>query len=300
MAGAFTQVDLAQLAAPDVVETLDFEAILAAEVADLQARDTTYTALLESDPSYKNLEVNSYREVLVRQRVNDAARAVMLAYATGADLDQIAANYNVARLLITPADDTTIPPTLAVYEADADLRNRVPLSLEGYTTAGSGGSYVFNALSASGDVKDASATSPSPGQVVIYVLSRAGDGTASSGLIATVAAALNAETVRPITDQVTVLSAAITNYAITAVLTVFPGPDATVVLAAAQAAAQAYADGQARMGYDITLSGIYAALHQPGVQNVNLTSPTASIVMDDGHAGHCTAITVTVASSPGV
>ncbi len=34
-------------------------------------------------------EENAYREVIWRQRVNEAARAVMLAYATGADLDQI-------------------------------------------------------------------------------------------------------------------------------------------------------------------------------------------------------------------
>lgn len=296
MAGAFTQVDLSQLAAPAVVEALDFETILSAMVSDLVAREPSFTALLESDPAFKILEVAAYRELLVRQRVNDAARAVMLAYASGTDLDQLAANYGISRLLITPADDTTIPPTPAVYEADAALRSRVTLSLEGYTSAGSQGSYVFHALSASGEVKDVSATSPTPGQVVVYVLSQTGSGTASVDLIGAVEAALNAEKVRPMTDQVTVLSASIVNYTIEAELVIYPGPDSTVVLAAAEAAAAAYAEQQHRMGYDITLSGIYSALHQPGVQRVNLAAPTANITVGDGEAAYCTGITLTVAA----
>ena len=300
MAGALTQVDLSQLAAPAVVEALDFETILSAMVADLVTRDPSFSALLESDPAFKILEVAAYREMLVRQRVNDAARAVMLAYASGTDLDQLAANYGVSRLLITPADDTTIPPRAAVYEDDAALRARTTLSLEGYTSAGSQGSYVFHALSASGDVRDVSAVSPTPGQVTVYVLARDGSGAAAPKLLDTVEAALNAEKVRPMTDQVTVLSASIVNYTIEAELTIYPGPDSSVVLMAAQDAAAAYAEAQHRMGYDITLSGVYAALHQPGVQKVTLTSPAANIAISDGQAAYCTAITITAASAPGV
>lgn len=300
MAGAFSQVDLSQLAAPDVVQQLEFETVKAEMLADLQARDVTFSALVESDPAYKVIEVAAYREVLLRQRVNDAARAVMLAYATGADLDQIAANYGVERLLIAPADDTTVPPTPAEYEADADLRFRVTLSLEGYTSAGSEGSYVFNALSASGDVKDVSATSPAPGEVVVYVLSREGSGAASSELLATVADALNAQEVRPMTDQVSVLSASIVNYTIEAELVVYPGPDAGVVLQMAEAAAADYAAEQHAMGHDVTLSGVYAALHQPGVQRVSLTAPSANITIGDGQAAYCTSILLTVAALPSV
>ena len=297
MAGAFTQVDLSQLAAPDVVEALDFETIKAEMLADLLARDTAFSALVESDTGYKIIEVCAYRELLIRQRVNNAVKAVMLAYATGADLDQIAANYNVGRLLITPADGSAVPPTAAVYEGDTDLRARIPLSLEGYTSAGSTGSYEFHALSASGDVKDASAVSPDPGQVVVYVLSRVGDGTASTETIDAVTAALNAEKVRPITDQVSVLSASIVNYTIEAELVVFAGPDAGVLLELAQTAAQDYADAQHRMGLDITLSGVYAALHQAGIQRVNLAEPSANIVISDGEAPYCTSISITVAAS---
>lgn len=295
MAGSFTTVNLSQLPAPGVVETLDFETILAQMVADLVDRYPDFSALVETDPAFKVLEVCAYREILVRQRVNDAAKAVMLAFAMGPDLDQIGANFDVERLVITPANPDAIPPTPAVMESDEDFRARIQLSLEGITTAGSEGSYVFHALSADGDVKDAAAVSPAPGEVTVYVLSRTGDGTAGVDLLDAVEDALNAERVRPLTDQVTVMSAVIVPYTIEAELVMYPGPDSEVVRQAAEDAVRAYAEGVRRIGYDVTLSGLYAALHQPGVQRVNLTEPSATLVIEEGEASNCTAITVTVA-----
>lgn len=300
MAGAFTTVNLSQLPAPDVVEALDFEAILSAMVADLQARDPAFSALVESDPAYKILEVAAYRELLIRQRVNDASKAVMLAFATGADLDQIGANYSVQRLVLDPGDPAAVPPVPPTYESDNDFRARIQLSPEGYTTAGSEGSYVFHGLGADADVKDVQAVSPLPGQVTVYVLSRSGTGAASPELLDAVTAALNAERVRPMTDQVTVLSASIVNYTITAELVLYPGPAPEVVRQAAENAVTAYAEAQRRIGYDVTLSGLYAALHQPGVQRVNLTAPAANLTIADGQASYCTAIDVTVAGATDV
>lgn len=300
MAGAFTNVNLSQLPAPDAVEQISFETIKSAMIADLIARDPSFSAMVESDPAYKLIEVCAYRETLVRQRANESVRAVMLAFAIGADLDQLGANVNVQRLLIDAGDPDAVPPVPPTYESDEDFRARIQLSFEGYTTAGSEGSYVFHALSAGGDVKDASAVSPNPGEVVVYVLSRTGDGTASPELLATVEAALNAEDVRPMTDHVTVEGATIVDYAVTAELTMYPGPDPEVVRQAALAKVQAYVDSVARIGYDVTVSGLLAALHQPGVQNVALASPTANIAIGDGEASHCTAITVTIAGATDV
>lgn len=304
MAGAFTVVNLSQLPAPNVVETLSFETILAEILADFYERMTAtgqpFTALLESDPAYKLAECAAYREILVRQRINESAKAVMLAYATGADLDQLGANVNVGRLTITPADDTTVPPTPAVMEADDDFRARIQLSPEAYTTAGSEGSYISHALGADADIKDAQAISPTPGVVTVYVLSRSGDGTAPQSLLDKVNDTLSAETVRPMTDQVGVQAASIIDYQITAELVMYPGPDSSVVLQAAIDAVTTYAESVRRIGYDVTLSGIYAALHQPGVQSVNLIAPTASLVIGDGQASHVTAINVTVAGDTNV
>lgn len=300
MSGSFTAVDLSQLPAPAVVEALSFETILAQMISDLQARDPAFTALLESDPAFKVLEVCAYRELLLRQRVNEAAKAVMLTYAEGSDLDQLAANFQVQRLVVTPANPDAIPPTPAVYEADNELRRRVQLSFEAFTTAGSKGSYVFAALAADGQVRDASAISPAPGDVSVYVLSREGNGTADERLLQAVNAAVSAESVRPMTDRVTVLSAAVTEYRITATLTPYPGPDANVIREAALASAQDYANAMHRMGYDVTISGLYSALHQPGVQKVELVEPVAGITMTDGEAAYCTAINLTLAGQANV
>lgn len=297
MASTITAVNLAELPAPAIIETLDFETIFAAMLADLRARDPAFTALVESDPAYKILEVAAYREVLIRQRVNDAAHGVMLAYAVGTDLDNLAANYDVERLMITPADNTTIPPTAAVWEPDDDFRVRILLSLEGYTTAGSRGSYMFHSLSADADVADVAVASLTPGTVNVAIMSRTGTGAASATLLTKVSNALNAEVVRPICDTVVVTSATIVNYAITASLTVYPGTGQSEILASSIAAANEYAASMKKIGRDITLSGVYAALHQPGVQKVTLTSPSANIVNAWNQAPNCTAVTVTISGT---
>lgn len=294
MAGAYTAVDLSKLPFPNAVEEPAFEDLLAAYIADLQARDSTFSALVESDPAYKVMEVCAYRELLMRQRVNEAIKAVTLAYASGADLDQIAARYDVERLTITPADDTTVPPTPAVMETDDALRRRIQLSFEGFSTAGPEGAYVFHSLGADSRVLDASASSPTPGAVVVAVLSNIGNGSATSDLLAAVNAVLSNEDVRPLTDNVTVKSATIINYSVSATLTLYPGPDSDVVLQAATDSLAAYIEQNHRLGRDITLSGLYHALHQEGVQNVTLTSPTANVVAAWDQACYCTGTTVVV------
>ncbi|MBZ7719314.1 baseplate assembly protein, partial [Klebsiella oxytoca] len=157
-------IDLSQLPAPDVVETLDFETILAERKATLislypedEQEAVARTLTLESEPLVKYLEENAYREVILRQRINEAAKAGMVAYAIKNDLDQLAANNNVERLVITPGDNTQIPPVDAVLESDSDLRQRIPAAFEGMSVAGPTGAYEFHALSADGRVADASA-----------------------------------------------------------------------------------------------------------------------------------------------
>lgn len=302
-----TAIDLSLLPAPTVIEPLDFETILAARKARLisfypadEQADIAARLELESDPLNKALQENAYREIVLRQRINDAARAVMLAHARGPDLDHLGARDDVERLVIDPGDSSAVPPRAPVYEDDTAFRRRIQLSPEGYTTAGSTMSYVYHGLGADPDVADIAAVSPAPGVVTVYVLSRTGDGSASEELLAAVAAALNAETMRPMTDQVNVQSASIVPYAIVAELVLYPGPDASVVRAAALAAAEAYAAAQHAMRRDVTLSGIYAALHQPGVQRVDLTSPTANLVIGTGEASYCTGITLTVAGATDV
>lgn len=288
-----TAIDLSRLPAPDIVEALDFETILAARKADFLARFPEFSANVESDPVMKALETGAYHEMLLRQRVNDAAHGVMIAFAVGADLDNLAAVFGVARRTITPANEDTGEP--AVMETDDELRRRVLLAPDSYSVAGPTAAYQFHALSASGDVADVSATSPAPGEVVISVLSIHGDGTAPPALLDIVGETVGADDVRPLTDEVTVQSAEIVAFEIEAGLTLYPGPDAALILAAAQAGLDAMLAEQRKIGRDITRSAIFRALHVAGVQNVNLVKPAEDVVIGDTQVAAPSAITVTVA-----
>jgi len=240
------------------------------------------------------LEVCAFRETLIRQRVNDGAHAVMLPYAAGTDLDNLAAFYAVVRLVITPADNTTVPPTPAVLESDTALRNRVLLALDARTTAGAANTYKFYALSADADVADVSVDSPGPGQVVVSVLSLTGAGVPAQSVLDNVLAALDADDKRPMTDHLTVQAATIVPYNVTAVLTVYPGPDPVTVQAQAVAAVNAYAVARHLLDNDITRSGLIAALTVSGVQNVSLTEPAADIVITPAQAPDIGTVTVTI------
>ena len=143
----FSAIDLSLLPAPDVIETVAYAEILSALRNDLLARGPELAAALalESEPINKLLEVCAYRETIIRARVNDAGRAVMLAYATGGDLDHLAAFFGVVRLLVTPADPTATPPVSAVYETDARLRIRTQLALV-WSTVESNQGFVEGSL----------------------------------------------------------------------------------------------------------------------------------------------------------
>ncbi|KAF1719805.1 baseplate assembly protein [Pseudoxanthomonas wuyuanensis] len=286
----FTAVDLSRLPAPEVVETLDFEVIFAQMLAHLRLLDPQFDALAESDPTYKLLQVAAYREMNVRQRANDSVRAVMLAYAKGADLDHLGALLGVQRHQLDAGDPSqSIPPT---YESDTDFRRRIQLAPEGFSVAGPEGAYIFHALNSHSDVLDASATSPSPGEVIVTVLSRQGDGSAAPALIETVAGALVDDAVRPLTDHVTVQGAEVVNYQIVARVYTYAGPDSALVLAESMRRLEAYIAGSHRLGRDVPLSGIYSVLHSEGVQRVEIDLPAADVVVDRTQATWCTLIDV--------
>ena len=94
------------------------------------------------------------------------------------------------------------------------------------------------------------------------------------------------------------LSAApsLVHYTIEATLSLYSGPDQDVVRQAALAAATEYASQHHRLGSDVTLSGLYGAMHRPGVHKVTLASPAADIDVPPAGAAWCSGITITVAN----
>ncbi|WP_252180223.1 baseplate J/gp47 family protein [Endozoicomonas sp. 4G] len=328
---SYTAIDLSQLPPPNIVEQLSFETIyglmkdtlngqkimtfdgnsrepvvveaesVTDENGDLYFRvpavvEKLLYVQLESDPSAKILAVCAYRESLLRQRVNEAALAIMLAYAQGADLDQHGGNYNLQRLVIDPGDPNATPPVEPTYESDTEFRRRILLVFESLSVAGPAGAYIYHTLSADPQVLDAAVGSPVPGEVVVTVQSREGDGTAGPVLLGKVERYLRDGEIRPLTDLVKVNSVEPIEYTVTAELVIYEGPDTQVVLDDAISRITEYTKNQHRIGLDATLSGIYAALHTTGVENVLLTSPTEDVVTTDKQAPYCTAINVTLHS----
>jgi len=286
-----TTVDLSRLPAPVIVEQKAFDTIVAEMTAAVQTLLPSFDATIDSDPAVKVLQVAAYREMLIRQAFQDGGEQLMVAFATEERLDHLAALMGVARLVITPANVLT--GAGAVYEDDDTYRQRVVLAPEGFSVAGPELAYVKHAKDASADVLDASATSPAPGEVLVTILSRTGDGTAPAALLDSVAGIVRDPAIRPMGDLVTVGSASIIGFAVTATLITFAGPDINLVLATARAKLDAYLAFNRKLGRAIATSGIIAALTVEGVHKVRLDGPLTDIDCDLTEAANCTEILIT-------
>jgi phage-related baseplate assembly protein len=251
---------------------------------------------IESEPMTKLIENAAYREMILRARFNDDARALMLPFAKGADLDYIGITYynNETRLVITPADAAANPPVAAVYESDEDYRSRLELKPESYSTAGAPESYEFHARSASGLVKGAKCTSPMPGTSLIYVLSYEGNGVPSQAVLDLVNARLHLPSVKPLSEEVIAQAAEIINYNLVADLYVYRGAVGDLCVSGAQAGLEGYAKAIHKLGEAVTYSGANAAAKVAGVQRVVLNIPE-TIPVTSGQAPYCTGIVVRIA-----
>lgn len=316
---------IANLPEPALIEELNYEAILRELVQDFLARHPDYSALLESDPAIKLLQVFAYRELILRQRVNDAFKATLLAFAETGDLDNLAAFYGVERQAAEPDDD---------------LRSRTIERIKGSSTAGGAAWYRYQTLTADERVVDALVTSPDAGQVRIALLSNEGpaikaatgaaldalgatygvarnlqaneqdeayrarvlqaalggrgDGAASSQLLGIVDAKVQADEVRVITDTVQVISATIAQVDVVANVYLYPDQQAAILTGLEQAIRTAFA-AEAGLGWDLTPSWLISRLHVQGVQRVELVSPASTVVADSTTAVALGAVTINLA-----
>lgn len=245
---------------------------------------------LESDPSTRHIQEDTYRELHLRQRINAAALATMPAYAKGDDLDHIGLRYcGLTRLTVYPATDETP----AILESDEAFLKRMMLSTEGSAKGGSTGWYLFHTLCADGRVKDAKIVSPSPYHITITILSHDGDGTASQELIDKVKTEVTSHYAYPQGDLVTVQTAEVVHYSLDATVQLYPGPSAQPILDNISAVLSNYRQQSERIGHWITQSGIDAALHQPGVYRALVNSPSLPLEISATQAAYCDAIKVT-------
>ena len=256
-----TLSDLASLPTPAVIETLSFETIFSELQAEFQSRYPDYSALLASDPAVKLLEVAAYREVLLRNRVNAAAKASLLAFATDSDLDHLAAFYGVTRL---------------TDETDEALRLRTRQRIIGFANAGGAAHYRYWALSASPDVADVEVDSPEPGRVRISVLAKGEADTVPDAVLDAVRAVVLRDDIRVLTDTVEVVPAELIPVTVTARVWLYPDTPMVAFDAIGARFKEALA-AQSGLGWNLTPSWVIGELQRPGVHKVELLAPTIDI-----------------------
>ncbi|WP_341811003.1 baseplate J/gp47 family protein [Wolbachia endosymbiont (group B) of Chesias legatella] len=244
---------------PNIIEPLNFEEIFSRMKEELVNRDETFSALVESDPAIKILEVAAWRELLLRQRINEAVKSNLLKFATGEDLDNLAEFYGVER---------------QKEEEDERFRKRIKAKIKGWSTGGSKEYYRYHALSADKRVKDALVESKVPGSVEISILSTELS-TVPEDLLEIVKKQVTRDDIRVLTDTVTVIGCNITEIDIHSRVSVSP------VISEEEIKKQFIKKFEAskRLGWNVTKSWIIANLFVEGVENVELIEPKEDVVI---------------------
>jgi phage-related baseplate assembly protein len=300
---------LSLLPPPAVIQPVDYAAIKSARVADLAARLAAAgvafdVAALETDPAVILQEEGAYREMLNLAAINDAAKAVMILYAQGADQDVLYALLGVRRLTLTAADPTTTPPTAAVMEGDNAFLARAQIALEGTAPGLTGGGYASVALRASSEVRRVGLIT-APGGVVNVILQGNvnADGSVSSAAVQAVAAALNDDwsadpaTGSQLTDIPQVRSATPRPYAIVARAIVPIGPSLSAVQAASLANLAAATTSLQLIGNAVPTDALIAAGRVAPMTKFILDQPAADVVCAGDETPYCTSISVTVTNA---
>ncbi|TCR07266.1 baseplate J/gp47 family protein [Neorhizobium sp. JUb45] len=276
---ASTAIDLASLPAPTIVETLNFETILSERKASFQSLWQAVRAsnpdlnlpeydvsMLETDPVVVLLEEESYREIIMRARVNAAARSNFLAFATGAELEHLAGFYDVIRM---------------VGELDDRLRERVVLAIQGRSPGGTKERYKFIAMTASIEVEGVEVYRAGKSPVVhVAIFSTAADGIASTALLATVTATLQSSDVIMVNDTISVESAVRIVVDIEADYFLDPSAPLSTNLTMEQNLRDTWAAVQA-LGRDLPTSWWVSKLMVSGVQSVIPLVPIETQVAPD-------------------
>lgn len=277
-------LDFSTLPAPAIIEGLSFEAILDALVDDVTARFVAAgvdydVGNLETDPVKIILEAAAYREVLLRARVNDAARANLVAFAIGSDLDHLAGFYDVTRLL---------------NETDAALRSRVVLAIQGRSPAGPEERYMAVARAADVRVREVRVYRVDDGpKLRVALLSSDDGGVPDAPMLAAVTAAVNAPAVRVVSDMIEVVAATQATANVAAQIWLLPDTPIAVFDGLEAVLRTAWA-AEAGIGFDLNPSWIASRLHVAGVSRVNVTAPAAPVVVDDNNAVALGTVTLTM------
>jgi phage-related baseplate assembly protein len=258
-------MNLSELQNPEIIEELSLSEILLRMKESLLSLDQEFSAYLESDPIIKLMEVAAYRELLLRQRINQAAKANLLAFATGSDLDNLAAFYGIER---------------KENETDEELRNRTQMKIVGWSSSGSRESYQFHAINSDPRVKEANADSPEPGLVRISILSKENGGIVSDDLLEKVKSYMLREDVRMLTDTVEVVACNMIEVNVKAKIILMSSTPPEILETIRSSFILAFSK-IAGLGVSVSRSWIISNLFLSGVKDVELITPASDILVTE-------------------
>lgn len=311
----FSVIQPELLPAMRVLESVDTEQILSNRMSQLvtiwNQHDPPNAAVydvgaLEFDPIRINQELNTYFELLLRDRVNQACRAITLAFATGSDLDAVASRYPGGLPRLTD-------------ETDDHYRRRIWLAPNTMSPNGVAESYQFWALTAAnGLLRDASAIKIRPDlkddPIVIVSCLASGIETKlvpnlfSGNMNRTVTVISNPrpatadllsireyvldETRLAMTDVVSINEPKVKTISYHVKVWLYPGPETATVIDAVTQALIDLVINRYWLGFDHTRMAIAAACSQVGVYNVNIVSPAEDVFVDPDSVVQVTRIEV--------
>ena len=178
-------------------------------------------------------------------------------------------------------------------EDDERFRERIRLSLERFSNAGSKEAYVYHTKTAHQDIEDVSVFSPSPGVVKVVFLLKGGQ-IPDPQMIDLVQRHLSDEKVRPLTDQVIVQAPQVVNYDITLTYYVHKKNEA-LVNQIKQRVNQAIQDfinwTKSKIGRDVLPEELIRRVKEAGAYRVEVQSPQY-IQVNQEQVAHAQAIQV--------
>lgn len=182
-------------------------------------------------------------------------------------------------------------------ESDDKLRQRIKEAPEHFSNAGSKGAYRFWAMSAHQDIVDVAVMSPTPGVVNVYILTKNGNPTTE--ILSLVSNTLNDEKIRPLTDQVAILSPTRIDFSISANVTIYDFADSGMVRKTINEKIMEYiSDMKSKLGKDIIRSQIIALINSVyGVYKTDLIEPANDIVLAENEWANCTITTINIVES---
>ena len=182
-------------------------------------------------------------------------------------------------------------------ESDAEYAERIRMAPNSFSVAGPEKAYVYHTYSVSPAIVDVAVTSPEPGEVHVYPLMDGGE-LPSETILTQIDAHLSSDTIRPLTDHVSVLAPKAREYEINVDYWILEGDKgkAETIRANVEKAVEDYRLWQqSSIGRDITPAKLIYGVVGAGASRIDSATmlPAAFEELAKDEVAQCTKVTVT-------